>query len=401
MFWYKYLKVYEARFKLRFIVNVGAIYFAKLKQYSKPFIIALIGLIIRLFIGVEGVHGTDILFHIEGVKSVLSFGSPYCSSVYNYPPLYAYLQLIGIAVIGWNPLGYKFMSIFFDTALSILIYIILKNLGVNEKQSIIAQALWCFNPLAVIASSWYGLFDSIPTLFALLSILLITKQRFITSALTLSLGIATKVFPALFLPINIFTLSMKSRGRKKLTVQYLIAVFLAVAFIEFLASFRCLSNAIEYQFLFHLERTDKGLSLVPWYPYSSLLSLAIAMMSSLVLLLCARPATFSDNYIYIVSAIASTFLVIVNPFIYPHYMVWFLPSILIALITISSDTIKVSALSLALVLMFSAIGLVYWRFYKVQVVTKALQYIFNIGLLAIIIVLTVLYLISLKHSLRH
>lgn len=383
------------------MVNVGAIYFAKLKQYSNPFIIALIGLIIRLFIGAEGVHGTDILFHIEGVKSVLSFGSPYCSSVYNYPPLYAYLQLIGIAVIGWNPLGYKFMSILFDTALSILIYITLKNLGVSEKQSIITQALWCFNPLAVIVSSWYGLFDSIPTLFALLSILLIAKQRFITSALTLSLGIATKVFPAVFLPINIFTLSMRSRGRKELIIKYLIAVFLAVALIELLATFRCLSSAVEYQFLFHLERTDKGLSLVPWYPYSSLLSLAIAMMFSLMLLLRTRPAIFSDNHIYMVSAIASTFLVVVNPFIYPHYMVWFLPSILIALTTISSDTVKVLALNLPLVLTFSSIGLIYWRFYKVQVVTKALQYAFNIGLLTIIIVLTALYLISLKHSLRH
>ncbi|MEM1896654.1 MAG: hypothetical protein QXK54_06910 [Ignisphaera sp.] len=112
-------------------------------------------------------HGTDILFHVESVRSLILTGSPYCLANYNYPPLYAYLQLIDILAIGWNTLGYKIMRILFDVALSILIYVTLRSLGVDERVSIVIQSLWCFNPLAIVTSSWYGLFDSIPTLFLL------------------------------------------------------------------------------------------------------------------------------------------------------------------------------------------------------------------------------------------
>lgn len=400
MLWHKRLLGIDNRSKSRFKVDEGSTYFVKLKIYFKPFIIALIGLIVRMLIGVEGIHGTDILFHVEGVRSVLITGSPYCLSVYNYPPLYAYLQLIGITVIGWNPLGYKFMPILFDTALSILIYLTLRNLGVNEKQSIIVQTLWCFNPLAIVASSWYGLFDSIPTLFALLSILFIVKQKFIASALILSLGIATKVFPAVLLPINIFALYTKSRGKRSLIYKYLVTVFLAVTVIELLTTFKCVSDAVKDQLLFHIERTDKGLSITPLYPYSSAFSLIIAMIFPLAFLLRVKPAIFSDSDIYTISAIASMFLVIVNPFVYPHYMIWFLPLVLVALTIILSSTVKVLALNLTLILMFSAIGLVYWKCYKVHVITEALQYIFNICLLTIIIVFIRFYLMSLRQGLK-
>jgi len=35
--------------------------------------------------------------------------------------------------------------------------------------------------------------------------------------------------------------------------------------------YRCLDDAIKDQFLFHINREDRGLSLIPWFPYSSLL----------------------------------------------------------------------------------------------------------------------------------
>lgn len=389
----KYLLKQRSRMIL-FSIDICSSCLTKLRPYFKPLSIAFIGFVIRLVIGVEGVHGTDILFHIKGVESVLLLGSPYCLATYNYPPLYAYIQLIGIVIVGWNTLGYKLMVILFDVALSIVIYTIVSSLGVGEKLSLITQALWCFNPIAIVASSWYGLFDSIPSLFSLLSILLITRRKYIASALVLSFGILTKIFPIIFLPVNIFVLFTKGGKRRDVGI-YLTTLLSVIVLVELLATFRCLDDAIKDQFLFHIERVDKGLSLTPWYPYSSSLSVVITMAFSLILLLKLKQTKFNNSYIYLVSAITSTTLIIVNPFVYPHYLIWSLPLTLIALVIALHNKVKVSTIfkvSLALILIFSTICLGYWKFYKVHLIVTVLRYIFNLSLVATLIILIALYL---------
>lgn len=82
----------------------------------------VIGLVIRLFIASMGIHGTDILFHIAGVRSLLETGSPYCNATYTYPPFYSVMQLIGIMILGWNVFGYKVMTTLFDVFISLVLY---------------------------------------------------------------------------------------------------------------------------------------------------------------------------------------------------------------------------------------------------------------------------------------
>ncbi|MDK6028800.1 glycosyltransferase 87 family protein [Ignisphaera sp. 4213-co] len=245
-----------------------------LKRFSLYSIaIAITGFVVRLLIALEGVHGTDILFHVEGVKSLLSSESPYCLAKYNYPPLYAYIQLIGIAVFGWNPLGYKFSSILFDTLLALLLYHVLKSLGVGEKHSLLVEAIWCFNPLAIAASAWYGLFDSIPTFFVVLAIHLLNKSREYPSSVFLALGVLTKVFPLILLPTTLLAIATsRNVGKASKILAYIIIFAFAVLVVEAVASFKCVNSSFENQIMFHISREDKGLSPIPQYPYSQIAS---------------------------------------------------------------------------------------------------------------------------------
>jgi hypothetical protein len=232
----------------------------------------VVALTIRLVIALQGIHGTDILAHIEGAKSLLLTGSPYCAAQYVYPPLYAALQLSSILAFGWNLLGYKFMPVLFDSATSLMMYVAVRKFTRSERLALVSQALWALNPLAVVASAWYGLFDSIPTLFALASLLALLSSRPLASASLLALGVTSKVFPAAYL----LPQALHPRNERLKGVAKYVAVATAVSLVVWLAlSARCLGRALELQLRTHLERLDKGLSLVPCTPYSSIMTLAV------------------------------------------------------------------------------------------------------------------------------
>jgi 4-amino-4-deoxy-L-arabinose transferase-like glycosyltransferase len=104
-------------------------------------LLLLLALVIRIAIAVQGIHGTDVLAHVNGTRSLLLTGSPYCRAYYNYPPLYSVIQLPTILMFGWNSLGYKFMPVLFDTLLSIALYMAVKRVVGSEKLALAVQLL--------------------------------------------------------------------------------------------------------------------------------------------------------------------------------------------------------------------------------------------------------------------
>ncbi|MEM1682883.1 MAG: hypothetical protein QXD57_06085 [Ignisphaera sp.] len=206
--------------------------------------------------------------------------------------------------------------------------------------------------------------------------------------MALSLGIASKFFPIIFLPINLFIIFVRERKIDSIG-RYFVLVLLIIISIELVSVYRCLDDAIKDQFLFHINREDKGLSLIPWFPYSSLLSLVIPMILSLLLLLYTKSISLIN--IYAIATIESLALILLNPFVYPHYIIWSLPLMLITLTLIVHSITKVSILGVTLITIFSIVGLGYWRFYKVPSIAITLSYIYNLCLLTIFLSLLKLY----------
>jgi hypothetical protein len=76
-----------------------------------------------------------------------------------------------------------------------------KNKGIAEK----AALFWFLNPFVIWISAGWGMWDTMPALFSLAAFYLLLKKRIGLSAVCLSLGVASKLYPALFLvPIAIF-----------------------------------------------------------------------------------------------------------------------------------------------------------------------------------------------------
>jgi 4-amino-4-deoxy-L-arabinose transferase-like glycosyltransferase len=355
-------------------------------------LLLLLALVIRIAIAVQGIHGTDVLAHVNGTRSLLLTGSPYCRAYYNYPPLYSVIQLPTILMFGWNSLGYKFMPVLFDTLLSIALYMAVKRVAGSEKLALAVQLLWVFNPLAIVASAWYGLFDSIPTLFALTSLLALMDGRSTISAILVALGIVTKVFPALYLIPQALYPGIK---RLKDFARYVVIAVVVSLALWLALSAKCFSNALEYQLGFHLQRIDKGLSLAPYAPYSAILSLAIPTTILTIVALRLRKGFLNNKQYLIVTALCTVLLVALNPFIYPHYLIWFLPLSIIALVQGYREKGVVIAVAITLVL--SAISLTYWKFYKVEAIVSVLRITLYTTLVMMLLIL-IASVIELKNK---
>jgi len=63
-----------------------------------------------------------------------------------------------------------------------------------------------------------------------------------------------------------------------------------------------------------------------------------------------------------------------NSFVYPHYIVWFLPWLYIELIKMDRD--KTLYIALISTLTYSAIALMYWKYYRVTNIIEALRVLY-------------------------
>jgi Gpi18-like mannosyltransferase len=89
--------------------------------------------------------------------------------------------------------------------------------------------LWFFNPYIVQISAVWGSFDPLCTFFTFYSVYLLWKKNPSLSALFLSLGVATKMYPLFFLiPVLIYI--YKKQGLKE-SIKYLFIFFFSGIFI--------------------------------------------------------------------------------------------------------------------------------------------------------------------------
>jgi uncharacterized membrane protein len=110
--------------------------------------------------------------------------------------------------------------------------------GHGKAQSAVTW-LWLFNPYVILISAVWGQFDSIPTMFALLSILSSIKGKPNLSGFLLALGCLAKVFPVVYLPL----ISLYHWKKAKAEAAKLIVTFLATC-ASFIPVYFILGNGI-------------------------------------------------------------------------------------------------------------------------------------------------------------
>jgi len=221
--------------------------------------------------------------------------------------------------------------------------------------------LWILNPYTIQISSIWGMFDPLCTFLTLYSVYFLWKKNFLLSAVFLSLGIATKMYPMFFLiPILIYV--YKDQGLRK-SFEYL-TTSLFVGLLVF-CGFLLLPGGLEFVyhlFIFKASPDWYGRNLISGLTWTQLLTLYQWEKNQPVFPLIFIPLFLGLNYIFwrgkndfdslvtcLVSVLLLTYLsyTVVNP----QYIFWALPFMLYLVIK--------GRFSRKLYTIFSSIPLIY------------------------------------------
>lgn len=213
-------------------------------RISKFQLVLITGAIVRLVIAPFFAHPFDVYSWylngeslLNGSRAVGSFLVPYSYSLFLFvfPATAAFQSLssiIGNTVIPmsslspvlnpgapWNitvvpgmlfNLLVKLPLILSDTIVAVLLYkIVLKHNG-DDKLAIAAMMLWYLNPLTIWVSSGWGMFDTLPALFTVLSLWLAFDERFLYSGISVAIAVAMKYY-AIVLVVPLLIISWRAK----------------------------------------------------------------------------------------------------------------------------------------------------------------------------------------------
>jgi len=199
----------------------------------------MLGLLIRLVPAAFTAHPMDMEAWRTIGAAIYNGQNPYALPAFGlvYPPLWGFVCGIAYAV-------YMQVQNFFVFNFVVKLPIIAADLAIakniqsivlaktkNEKTSRGAMMLYLFNPLTILLSSIWGMFDAIPVFLVLLSMTFLARRQYVKSGLMLGIGIAFKgVYPALLLPLFLYAIT-KMEGKKRVTLGFLASSMLVPAVI--------------------------------------------------------------------------------------------------------------------------------------------------------------------------
>jgi hypothetical protein len=316
--------------------------------------ILIIGILLRILIAFSTFHSDLSAFQIAGSMIAnghildfydydLTLDKKYQDlALLNYPPaiylFHGIFNFIFSGILGMNFINsYVFdrltvgQDIFYNLHILVLkmpyllfdipLAFLLTRFFKDQKDKLIAFALWMFNPIAVHASFMMGQFDVIPTFFVVLSLLLVYKKKPEWAALSLGLGAAFKIFP-LFL---IFPLAAtrKSWGERFKLIGLGILPYL-IFIIPYLPSPAFKSTALV------ASQTTKSLfSNIPVSGGESIyLYLAALIFYFLVIFIYKRPTV--DNIWRHFFVVMLLFYIFTHT--HPQWFLWLTPFLIIDLI---------------------------------------------------------------------
>ncbi|MEM1518186.1 MAG: glycosyltransferase 87 family protein [Nitrososphaerota archaeon] len=258
---------------------------------------------------------------------------------YAYPPIWLYwlaiTQFIKIKLglnISQQVVLIKLPIIISDIIIGLLLYKLGKKYDLDEKTCIVLAASFILNPLVVFISSVWGMFDSIATLFVMLSILLLSRRQEYLSLLSLGIGTAIKIYPALFYPALMVYLYKNKKSLKKLLITGNLLFFspLLISSIPYLSSL----NEYISKMVFHISNIGQ---FNIWTLLSPLISTELISIISMSLLFCfyvnfllKHLKNFSSrgSHIRMFTAILVIFLA-TSLKVNVQYTVWLIPLLLL------------------------------------------------------------------------
>jgi Gpi18-like mannosyltransferase len=239
--------------------------------------ILLLGIIVRIVLIPISAHPFDIYYWYLMSNNILQNG---LLSVHFFPPLWVHYTMIPVAfAYDWlahmfnvsaipmaslpsafnfypsSNLQYvpgllfntvvKFPLLISDVLVTFLIYKIAYNLTENKRLAEKAALLWFLNPFLIWISASWGMWDTLAVLFSLLSFYLVLRKRIALSAVFLSLAVATKLYPVLFLlPFVLYLLKIRPGGGEKRNVIKFLSVFSVISVIIFLPDIAAVTEFI-------------------------------------------------------------------------------------------------------------------------------------------------------------
>ncbi|HDL64457.1 MAG TPA: hypothetical protein ENH12_03605 [Proteobacteria bacterium] len=93
------------------------------------------------------------------------------------------------------------------------------------KMAFLASSIYLLNPALIYNISYWGQADAIGTLFMLLSVLLLIKNRILTSTISLTLGVLIQLRSIIILPV-LFLVIIEKERIKKISIIVLINILL-------------------------------------------------------------------------------------------------------------------------------------------------------------------------------
>lgn len=230
----------------------------------------------QLYAYVARTHGPSQLYFLPNIVTLPQIwnGIPYQETPFPYEPVSAYLftgsgwlysALVGGGTFspGSMQLGYliKGVNVLFGLGDAVLIYSILRQIGAGQRWSLLASALWLFNPAVWFSMSVWGQTHVISLFFILLAVLMIEKRLPVAAWLALAAGCLTRPQMVVFgVLIGIVLLRRFGWSENVRAMSWtVIAVFIALVPFTFATSPSLPVDIMRHTFQVH-ETASPGLA---------------------------------------------------------------------------------------------------------------------------------------------
>ena len=176
------------------------VWFHRLKQweYFGLFVLVLVSLILHFSIIMQpGELVFDEKHYVPDARQILAGEG---TMRIEHPPMGKLFIAFGIAILGDNPFGWRFLPVVFGTLIIVFFYLTCRELGMTAKATLVATTLLVFENLSFIMSS-VAMLDVFSLAFTLFSFWLCVKQKLWLSGLAAGLSTLCKLSGALTAPV--------------------------------------------------------------------------------------------------------------------------------------------------------------------------------------------------------
>jgi Gpi18-like mannosyltransferase len=238
-----------------------------------------------------------------------------------------------------------------DTVTAFLMYKIVEALTNKQRLAEGAATLWFLNPFLIWISTGWGMFDTLPTLFAVASLMLLIKNKVKASATFLAISALYKLYAILFLiPFSIFLFRTCKPNWQRKWLSF-IGTFIAVCILVdaprlwFFGKFLFLDipdvstgfpTPPPFLGLFGFGLTYWSISLlIPLNRmFSTILTRALTVIFVIVTFITNEKSKFNESYFDLVASVLSWVVAIYLSYsiICEQYFVWALPFFVIVCI---------------------------------------------------------------------